>query len=150
MKRIICLLACLVMIFSCASCAKRTKPAIVIKHESVTSLEFKRTVFSADDPTLRSYFQKTITESEDVEKLICWIEDLKLEKHSAIEVPIEKVQYVIVLKGVKDHRLVFMDNYVIFDSTAYTYKDPDSMSEVGEKYNLSNYSEKSIASLGII
>ena len=137
------------MLVGAASCARKTKPPFVIKHESVSSIEFKRTVYSAENPLSRSYLEKRVTDKEDVENIICWVEDLKLEKKGAIEVPIERIQFVIVLKGIKDHRLVFMDEYVIFDATAYTYTDPEQMAEVSRKYNLLNYSEQT-AELGII
>lgn len=149
MKRLICFVLIIMMLICAVSCARKTKPPFVIKHESVTSIEFKRTVYSADNPVERSYLQKSVTDKNDVENVICWIEELKLEKHDAIEVPIEQIQYVIVLKGIKDHRLVFMDEYVIFDATAYTYTDEKQMTEVAQKYNLLNYSEQE-TELGII
>ena len=142
MKKIISVISILMIALCLFSCARKTKPPFVIKHESVESVDFKRTVYSADDPSVRSYVQKSVTAKEDVEDVLCWIEKLKLEKHDAIEVPIEKVQYVIVLNGIKDHKLVFMDQYVVYDSTAYTYKDSSQMSEVANKYNLLNYEQK--------
>lgn len=150
MKKAISILLVLSTLLCFVSCAKKSRPSIEIKNESVSSIELRRTVFSAENPSERSYFQKTVDKKEDVETLISWIEQLSLEKHDPIEIPIEKVQYVLILKGIKDHRLIFMDEYVVYDSTAFTYKSEKQMTEISEKYNLSNYPETSVSSLGII
>ena len=150
MKRIISAILILIILISCCSCARKSRPPFEIKHESVNAIEFRRTSFLADNPFERSYFQKTVDNKEDIEKLLLWIEELSLEKHEPIEVPIEQVQYVIVLKGVKDHKLVFMNEYVVYDSTAFTYKSEKQMTQVSQKYNLLNYAETPITTLGLI
>lgn len=150
MKKIVSLAVAVLLLLTLASCARKTKPQINIKHDSVTSIEFISASTSATDPTARSYAMKTVSESDDIEAIICWIEDLDLEKHAAIEVPIENVSHVIVLKGVKDHKLIFMNEYVIYDSNAYTYKKTKQSTQVAQKYNLLNYPETTVTSLGII
>ena len=132
-------LLCAVMLFGCA---EKTRPALDIKKESVTSIEFKKTCYKEDVPDYREYVSKTVTEREDLDALINWTQSLRLEKQSAIEVPVERVEYVIVLKGVKEHRLIFLDDYIVYDTAAFVYANPSQKEQVKEKYNLLNYEEK--------
>ncbi len=140
-KRIIS--AFLIVLLLCVNvgCARKTKPVFNIKHESVTSIDFKRSTYAQNGNLSLKCVQKTVDDTDDIEKLLTFVESLKLVKHAPIEVPSEKIQYVMVLNGVKDHKLVFMDEYVVYDSTAYTYKNLSQKSEVAEKYNLLNYPE---------
>lgn len=142
MKRTLSLIAvCIILLTACSSCARKTSPAFTIKKESVTSIDFKKNSLSADDPTKTVTVQKSVTDKEDVEAVIAWVHSLKLEKHDPIEFPIETIRYMMVLNGVKDHQLIFLDNYVVFDSTAYLYTDKAQASEASEKYALLNYPE---------
>ncbi len=128
-----------VMLFGCA---KKTRPMLDIKKESVTSIEFKKTCYKEDEPDYREYVSKTVTEREDLDTLINWAQSLKLEKQNAIEVPVERVEYVIILNGVKEHRLIFLDDYIVYDTVAFVYANPSQKEQVKEKYNLLNYEEK--------
>ena len=132
-------LFCAVMLFGCA---KKTRPMLDIKKESVTSIEFKKTCYKEDEPDYREYVSKTVTEREDLDTLINWAQSLKLEKQNAIEVPVERVEYVIILNGVKEHRLIFLDDYIVYDTVAFVYANPSQKEQVKEKYNLLNYEEK--------
>ena len=123
-------------------CAKKTRPMLDIKKESVTSIEFKKTCYKEDEPDYREYVSKTVTEREDLDTLINWAQSLKLEKQNAIEVPVERVEYVIILNGVKEHRLIFLDDYIVYDTVAFVYANPSQKEQVKEKYNLLNYEEK--------
>lgn len=141
MKKIIAVITLCVLMLTMGSCARKVRPVINIKHESVTTVTFKRTVFSTDNPITRDYMQKTVTEANDVEQLLDWIESLDLKKHEAIEVPTEKIEYVILLGDTKQHTLVFFENYAVYDSTAYTFNTPAQKDSVSEKYNMLNYKE---------
>lgn len=132
-------LICAVMLFGCA---KKTRPMLDIKKESVTSIEFKKTCYKDDEPDYREYVSKTVTEREDLDALINWVLSLKLAKQNAIEVPVERVEYVIILNGAKEHRLIFMDDYIVYDTAAFVYANPSQKEQVKEKYNLLNYEEK--------
>lgn len=143
MKRTAVFAAVLVLLISLCGCAEKTKPALDIKSESVTSIEFKRTCYSDDDPSFRSYVSKTVSQREDIDEVINWAKSLKLSKQSAIEIPVEKVEYVIVLNGVKKHKLIFMGDYIVLDAAAYTFDNPAQKTQVREKYNMLNYSENS-------
>lgn len=142
MKRIIAVVALAVMLFSMSACARKIRPDINIKTESVTALSFKRTVFSSTDVTSREYMQKRITEQQDIKALTDWISDLRLEKHDPIEVPVEMIEYFIILEGKKEHTLIFYGDYVVYDATAYTFKNSAQRHEVVEKYNMLNYEEQ--------
>ena len=132
-------LLCAAMLFGCA---KKTRPMLDIKKESVTSIEFKKTCYKEDEPDYREYVSKTVTEREDLDTLINWAQSLKLEKQNAIEVPVERVEYVIILNGVKEHRLIFLDDYIVYDTVAFVYANPSQKEQVKEKYNLLHYEEK--------
>lgn len=142
MKKIVSLILILALSLSLFGCTRKSRPAIDIKYESVQSVYFKRTVFSTESPDKRDYFVKSVTDTDGIKSVLDWIESLDLEKHSAIEVPLERVEYVIILNGVKDHTVVFYDNYVIYDTTAFTYKDESHRDETAKCYNMLNYEEK--------
>lgn len=142
MKRYISLIALFLSALVICGCSEKKKPAFHIKNDSVTSIEFQKTVFSETDVTERSYVSKTVLQREDIDKLISWMSALKLEKHAAVEIPIENVKYVIVLNGPKEHNLIFLDDYAVFDTAAYQFADQSQMEQVGQKYNMLNYEEK--------
>lgn len=143
MKRIAAAAAIAVMLLSLVGCAEKTRAALDIKRESVSSVEFKRTCYSDDEPEFRAYVSKKVTEASDIDKLIAWATDLRLTKQKAIEIPVENVEFVMVLNGTKEHKLIFMGDYVIFDAVAYTYDRAQDKSLVREKYNMLNYEENS-------
>lgn len=142
LKRFFSIFFVFVLILSFTGCAYKTRPAIQIKHDSVKSIDYKRTDFMTNSPDERNYYLKTVTESEDIEVILDWIDGLKLEKHDAIEVPTEKVEYVITLNGIKNHTIVFFDNYVIYDAAVFTYLDSTQSKQVSEYYNMLNYAEQ--------
>ncbi len=137
MKRIIAIVLLIAVSFSICSCAKKTKPTIKISADSVDTIDFKKTYFN--DSTY--YKQKTVTEKQDIVKITNWLSTLLLEKHEPIEVPVEKVSYVIVLNGKTTRKIILMDNFIIYNSTAYTFKREADLKSVSEKYNLINYPE---------
>ncbi len=141
MKKYIFLTAALMALVIFAGCTEKQRPVLQINNESVTSIEFKKTCYSDEDPDSRSYVSKTVTEKDDINQIIDWAKSLPLVRHDAIEIPVEQVDYVIVLNGVKQHKLIFLDDYVVLDTTAFIYENPDSKSEISEKYNLLNYEE---------
>lgn len=146
MKRILSILAALVIILTAfSSCAKKFSPSIKIKSDSVTTVEFKKTVFG----TSNTYKQKTVTDTDDIKALCQWLTGLSLTKHDAIEIPVEKISYAIILKGTKEHRVVFMDEYIIYDNDAYTFNKNRDADAVTGKYDLLNYTETD-ATLGLI
>ena len=137
MKRYVLPLILLVLL---CGCSLKNTPSLRLKAESVSSVEIKKTY---RDGTSSYSVSKTVTDREDTEKLISWLESLRLTKHDAIEIPVDQVRYVVVLEGVKTHKLIFIDGFVIYDSTAYTYDDLSQQSEIDKKYNLLNYPEQS-------
>ncbi len=141
MSKKVFLAAMLAVLMIFTGCAEKQRPVLQINNESVTSIEFKKTCVSQQDPDARTYVSKTVTEKQDVDELIEWAKSLKLKKQDAIEIPVEQVDYVIVLNGVKEHKLIFLNEYVVLDTTAYTYENPDDKSQASEKYNLLNYEE---------
>lgn len=142
MKRTISLfILCLFIVTAVPSCARKTSPAFTIKKESVSSIDFKKNTLLADEGVKTYTVQKSVTGKEDIEAVISWVHSLKLEKHEPIEFPMETIRYMMVLKGVKDHLLIFLDDYVVFDSIAYSYTDKAAAKKVAEKYNLLNYPE---------
>ncbi len=145
MKRLLSILAVLTIIISFSSCAKKFSPSIKIKSDSVTSVEFKKTVFGKTN----TYKQKTVTETEDIKSLCQWLTGLSLTKHDAIEIPVENISYAIILKGTKEHRVVFMNEYIIYDNNAYTFNKNRDVGAVTDKYDLLNYTETD-ATLGLI
>ncbi len=146
MKRIISILAVLIIILTAfSSCAKKFSPSIKIKSDSVTSVEFKKTVFGISN----TYKQKTISDTDDIKDLCQWLTGLSLTKHDAIEIPVKNISYAIILKGTKEHRVLFMDEYIIFDNNAYTFNKNRDMNAVSEKYDLLNYTETD-TTLGLI
>ena len=142
MKKILAFLAIVLTLVTMSACARKEKPAIKIKYDSVSSVTFKRTVFSDTDASLRTYFKKEITNEEDVRLVLDWVCSLSLSKHDPIEVPSEKIEYLMKFGDTKEHTLIFFDDYVVYDSTAYTYKNPNQQGEVSEKYNMLNYEEQ--------
>lgn len=145
MKRIFSILSIVVIVFSISSCAKKFTPSIKIKSDNVTSIEFKKTVFDVTN----TYKQKTVTETDDIKTLCQWLTNLSLAKHEPIEIPVEKISYAIILKGTKEHRVVFMDEYIIYDNVAYTFNKNRDLNAVATKYDLLNYNETD-ATLGLI
>ena len=142
MKKIISILIiCLILITGLSACVKKSYPAFNIKNESVTSIDFKYNP-EITPGSSSATVEKVVTSKDDMEKLITWVHSLDLKKHEAIEFPIETIRYMMVLNGKKDHRLFFLDDYVVFDSTAYEYLDKSQAKEVIEKYNLLNYPEQ--------
>lgn len=139
MKRTV--LSVILLLLLCG-CALKNTPSLRLKAESVDSVEIKKTCIDPIDAQKRTYVSKTVTGRDDVDKIIAWLESLKLEKHDAIEIPAEQVLYVINLNGTKNHRLIFIEGYVIYDAAAYTYKDPAQQNEIIKKYNLLNYAEQ--------
>ena len=129
----------------CASCAKKFSPSIKLKSDSVTSIDFKKTVFGEE----RQYKQKTVTEASDIKEICNWLTSLRLTKHDAIEIPVEKISYTIIINGTKQHRVLFMEEYIIFNNTAYTFNKPADKDTVIGKYNLLNYTETD-TKLGLI
>ena len=142
MKKILSfvIMSVLMLTLTC-SCARKIFPAFNIKKESVTAIEFKQCTLNIDDIGNPLCVKKDVTAKEDIEKIIDWAQSLKLEKHEPIEYPIETVRYIIVLKGKLDHKITFLDDYVLFDSQAYTYKSDLQKKQVSEKYNFLNYTE---------
>ena len=138
--RIMSAVMILLLLFMCG-CSKKSSPAIKIKSESVTSVVFKKTGYSDTDATARTYTSKTVTERRDIDNLIDWVESFDLEKQSAIEIPVEQVEFVIELNGTMLHKLIFLGDYVVLDTTAYTFKNASDKSKVLQKYNLLNYEE---------
>ncbi len=138
MKRLIILP--LIALLICG-CAVKYRPEIVIKSDSVTSIDFKKTYFPEGEGS-RTYSVKKLTEREDIDELSAWLESLRLVKQDAIEVPVEQVEYVIVLNGAKEHTAIFMNEYIIYDRTAYTFENETQRGAVSEKYNLLNYPEQ--------
>ena len=146
MKRIFLVLIIIIMtVLSFSSCAKKFRPSIKFNSENVTSVEFKKTFFGET----REYKQKTVTEADDIKEICNWLMSLHLTKHDAIEIPVEKISYAIILKGTKEHRVVFMDDYIVFNNTAYTFNKESDIGIVAKKYNLLNYNEND-AKLGLI
>ncbi len=143
MKKTVNLIFIIIIVLNVFSCTYKTSPDIDIKLESVQSIDFKRTAFSTETPFGRDYFVKSVTDANDVKALLEWIEGLKLEKQQAIEIPTENVEYLMILNGVKNHKLIFFDNYVVYDSIAYTYENQSKITEVSKMYNMLNYEEKS-------
>ncbi len=146
MKRIIAIFTVLLIIMTLfSSCAKKVSPSIKLNSDNVTSIEFKKTVFGLEN----DYKQKTVTEKDDIKTLCDWLTKLRLTKHEAIEIPVEKIRYAIILYGTKEHRVVFMDEYIIYDNDAYTFDRPGDLDSVSSRYDLLNYTE-SDAKLGLI
>ena len=140
MKRIITSLILITSVLTlCVSCARKSFPAFTIKKESVTQIEFKQAKMNPEDIGNPECVKKTVTEDSDIESIIDWAHSLKLEAHEPIEYPIQDVRYIIVLKGKLEHRITFLDNYVLFDAGAFTYKSDSQKDEVSQKYNLLNY-----------
>ncbi len=144
-KQIISIIAVIVMVLTVfSSCAKKFRPSIKLNSDSITTVEFKKTMFGSQ----RTYKQKTVTEVSDIKSICDWLTSLRLTKHDAIEIPIEKISYAIILKGTKDHRVIFMDEFIIFNNDAYTFNKPADRKSVLEKYNFLNYTETD-AKLGL-
>lgn len=147
MKRIFFVLITVLMtLVLFTSCAKKFSPSIKLNSDNITSVEFKKTIFGENE---RQHKQKTITEHSDIKELCNWLTSLRLTKHDAIEIPVEKITYAIILKGTKEHRVVFMDEYIIFNNTAYTFNKSSDLKAVEQKYNLLNYTEND-SKLGLI
>ncbi len=145
-KRIISvvLIAIIALTLFC-SCAKKFSPSIKLNSDNITSVEFKKTIFGLE----RTYKQKTITQDQDIKALCDWLTSLRLTKHEAIEIPVEKIRYTIILKGAKEHRVIFMDEYIIYDNDAYTFNRDGDIDSVSSRYDLLNYTETD-AKLGLI
>lgn len=142
MKRILAVVLALVLsLMSLSACAEKFRPEIKINTDSITSIDFKKTYFTDDSDDPRDYKQKTLTEADDIRALADWLTGLHLTEHPAIEIPVEQVSYAIILNGKKSHRVLFMDEYIIYDSTAYTFDRDSDKNAVDSKYNLLGYTE---------
>lgn len=142
MKRIISsILIVIALCALCTSCTRKSFPAFTIKKESVTEIEFKQAKINPNDIGNPECVKKTITQDSDIEAVIDWAHSLKLEEHDPIEYPIQDVRYIIVLHGKLEHRITFLDDYVLFDAKAFTYKSSSQKDEVSQKYNLLNYEQ---------
>ena len=137
-RKIISALAIVMMLLALCSCAKKFRPEIKLNAESITSIDFKKTYFTDKD---REYMQKSVTESEDIEALADWLTGLHLTEHPAIEIPVEKINYALVINGKKNHTVIFMDEFIIYDYTAYTFDKSSDLTAVETKYNLLGYTE---------
>lgn len=145
-RKIISALALLMILVCFCSCAEKFRPEIKLNADSITSIDFKKTYFTDKD---REYMQKSVTESEDVEALVKWLTGLHLTEHPAIEIPVEKINYALVINGKKNHTVIFMDEYIIYDYTAYTFDKSSDLTAVETKYNLLGYTETE-TELGIV
>ncbi len=145
-KQIISVLAVIIVVLTLfSSCTKKFSPSIKLNSDSITSVEFKKTIFDLE----RTYKQKTVTQASDIKSICDWLTSLRLTKHDAIEIPVENISFAIILKGAKEHRVIFMDEYIIFNNAAYTFNRANDQKSVSEKYNFLNYTETD-TKLGLI
>ena len=141
MKRLMAFLLAFITIFAVSSCEQKVSPELRIKVESIESIDFKKTYFKDDLSDPRDYKQKSVTDKDDIKEIVDWLVGLSITKHDAIEIPVERVNYVIMLNGKKTHKVIFMDNYIIYDSQAYTFDNKSDIDSVKNKYNLLGYTE---------
>lgn len=141
MKKTAVLTVFIMVLLTFCGCAEKSRPTLDIKKDSVTSVEFKKTCYSDSDPSFRSYVSKNVSQREDIDKIVEWAKSLKLTRHDAIEIPVDQVSYVIVLGGAKEHKLIFVGDYIVFDTAAYTFDNPSQKTQVAQNYNLLNYEE---------
>ncbi len=134
MKRILLVLIISVLLLSCTSCAQKTTSVIKINSDSVNSITFKSN-------SSENCKQKLITEPADIKNICSWLKSFKLTKHSAIEIPVSNVTYLIQIDGKADHQIIFMDEFIIYDMTAYTFDNKSDYNSVKQKYNLFAYKE---------
>ena len=134
MKRIVLIALTLVLMLLCCSCAKKTTPTIKINSDNVNSVVFKSNTDSGCK-------QKLITEKTDIKNICSWLKSIKLTKHSAIEIPTSEVSYIIEINGKADHKIIVMDEFLIYDSVAYTFNKKTDLNSVEQKYNLFAYKE---------
>lgn len=147
MKRIISIALLLILALTLVSgCAKKTTTKISINAQNVKSVNFKCAYFGGDKI---DYKQKIITQQSDIKTITDWLGSLQLEKAGVIEIPAEKITYYLQFKGAKEHKVIFMDEFIIFDKTAYTFKKSTQQNSVVQKYNLFNYPEQD-TTLGLL
>ena len=137
-RKIFSALAIILVVVSLCSCAKKFSPEIKLNVENITSIDFKKTYFTDDE---REHKQKSVTEQSDIKAIVDWLSGLRLTEHSAIEIPAEKITYALVINGKKTHTVIFMDEYIIYDYTAYTFNNSSDLKTVESKYNLLGYTE---------
>lgn len=137
-RKLISVFSIVVMLVTFCSCAKKFHPEIKLDVDSITSIDFKKTIFSDDK---REHVQKSVTEQADIKQLADWLSGLRLTEHEAIEIPVEKITYALVINGKKTHTVIFMDEYIIYDFTAYTFDKSSDVTTVETKYNLLGYTE---------
>lgn len=138
-RKIFSALTIIILVVSLCSCAKKFTPEIKLNPENITSIDFKKTYFNEDNT--RTHKQKSVTEQADIKALADWLSGLRLTEHLAIEIPAEKITYVLMINGKKTHTVIFMDEYIIYDYTAYTFNNNSDLSAVETKYNLLGYTE---------
>lgn len=140
MKKIRALPLALLLFLLFSGCGPKVSPALKLRADSVSSIEIKKTVYSDTDPEARSYVSKTVTVKEDIGAIVSWLQSLPLTKHEAIEIPIKDVRYVVVLNAGVEHKIIFLDQFVVYDGTAFACDETVS-DGVATKYNLLNYPE---------
>ena len=146
-KRLISVvLIALICVISISGCGKRKEsPDIKLKKDSITSIVFQKSYPAQSGSNIedeKAFKEKAVTESADIAEIARWIEGLKLTKSQAIGIDPNKIEYTIVLKGVKDHLLVFTLGKVIYDGIVYDFVSEAQSLEAGQMYNLLNYEEK--------
>lgn len=141
-RKIFWAIAILLIAISLCSCAKKFSPEIRLNAENITSIDFKKTYFVDKD---REHKQKSVTEQADIKQLTDWLSGLHLTEHPAIEIPAEKITYALIINGKKNHTVIFMDEYIIYDYTAYTFDNSSDLKTVETKYNLLGYTETEAA-----
>ncbi len=134
------LLLCAVILSLCGCSARKDSPDIRLKRESIDTIIMQKSypIEGSEDNMFR---QKEISEAEDIDALVEWIEGLQLVKGEVIGIDPRLVEYTIILEGVKDHLLVFTQGKVIYDGIVYDYENSEQALEAQQKYSLLNYEE---------
>ena len=130
MKRF-CSLFLLLLILILHGCAVNNFADITPAPDAIESICFQRT--NIDKKNQYTYFEKTLTEPEDI-KNFC----NKLDKVKVIGIdPIKfsSVDYLIIFEGPRQHKLLVCQNEIIYDGIAYKINSGSLNDAISHIYN---------------
>lgn len=127
MKRIISVLLCCLMLSSCsAGNYKDVTPSLDV----IESVCIQRT--NIDDNGEYTYFEKILTQKEDIEAFCKSLDKLKFVSIDPVE--FTSADFLIIFEGKIDRKMILSGDEIIYDGLAYKLENGSLVDFFGEIY----------------
>lgn len=140
MKRFCSLL--LIVVLLLAGCAEGNYANVTPSLDAIDSISFQRT--NVDEENEYTYFEKTLTEADDIEAFCTKIDKLKFVEIDPIK--FSSVDYLIVFEGAMQHKLMVSGDEIIYDGLAYKIEKGSLKDAISNIYDGLTQQEHSAAS----